>query len=94
LTTPDVATDLAPGAIPSPNIWHHPDVYELENRAVDRAGAQRAAAAMMAAVVNRDFSVVPLAGVSQIFGLRSGVDVGEPHPSAINQAWSTLSLSP
>jgi SAM-dependent methyltransferase len=31
--------DLAPGAIPSPNIWHHPDVYEVENRAVDRAGA-------------------------------------------------------
>ncbi|MGZ8735457.1 MAG: class I SAM-dependent methyltransferase [Acidimicrobiia bacterium] len=29
----------APGAIPSPNIWHHPDVYEIENRAVDRAGA-------------------------------------------------------
>ncbi|MEO7941933.1 MAG: class I SAM-dependent methyltransferase [Marmoricola sp.] len=31
--------DLSPGAIPSPNIWHHPDVYEIENRAVDRAGA-------------------------------------------------------
>ena len=27
------------GAIPSPNIWHHPQVYEIENRAVDRAGA-------------------------------------------------------
>jgi SAM-dependent methyltransferase len=33
------APDVSPGAIPSPNIWHHPDVYELENRAVDRAGA-------------------------------------------------------
>jgi ubiquinone/menaquinone biosynthesis C-methylase UbiE len=22
--------------VPSPNIWHHPEVYELENRAVDR----------------------------------------------------------
>jgi SAM-dependent methyltransferase len=31
--------ELAPGAIPSPNIWHHPDLYEVENRAVDRAGA-------------------------------------------------------
>ncbi len=31
--------ELSPGAIPSPNIWHHPSVYELENRAVDRAGA-------------------------------------------------------
>ena len=31
--------DLAPGAIPSPNIWNHPQVYEIENGAVDRAGA-------------------------------------------------------
>ncbi len=23
------------GAVPSPNIWHHPAVYELENRSVD-----------------------------------------------------------
>ncbi len=28
----------SPGAIASPNIWQHPDVYEIENRAVDRAG--------------------------------------------------------
>jgi len=33
-----------PGAVPSPNIWHHPEVYELENRAVDRE--QRIEAAM------------------------------------------------
>lgn len=32
------------GAIPSPNIWQHPEVYELENRAVDRD--QRIEAAM------------------------------------------------
>lgn len=31
--------EIVPGAIPSPNIWQHPDVYEIENRAVDRAGA-------------------------------------------------------
>ena len=31
--------DLSPDAIPSPNIWRHPGVYEIENRAVDRAGA-------------------------------------------------------
>lgn len=29
---------IAPGARPSPNIWEHPHVYELENRAVDRDG--------------------------------------------------------
>jgi SAM-dependent methyltransferase len=27
-----------PSAIPSPNIWESPEVYELENHAVDRAG--------------------------------------------------------
>lgn len=31
--------ELAEGAIPSPNIWRHPQVYEIENHAVDRAGA-------------------------------------------------------
>lgn len=30
-------------AIPSPNIWESPDVYELENRGVDRAGVVEAA---------------------------------------------------
>jgi SAM-dependent methyltransferase len=29
--------------IPSPNIWHHPDVYELENRGVDPGGVLEAA---------------------------------------------------
>ena len=23
------------GSVPSPNIWHHPETYELENRSVD-----------------------------------------------------------
>ena len=27
-----------PGAVPSPNIWHHPRVYEAENRGVDPEG--------------------------------------------------------
>jgi SAM-dependent methyltransferase len=31
------------GVIPSPNIWNSPDVYELENRAVDPDGAIEAA---------------------------------------------------
>ncbi|MEV5962922.1 class I SAM-dependent methyltransferase [Kribbella sp. NPDC051952] len=29
---------IAEGGIPSPNIWHHPKVYEIENRAVDPDG--------------------------------------------------------
>ena len=31
------------GVIPSPNIWRHPHVYELENRAVDPDGVIEAA---------------------------------------------------
>jgi len=31
------------GAIPSPNIWHHTEVYELENRSVDPEGRLEAA---------------------------------------------------
>ena len=30
-----MAADSLPGVIPSPNIWRSPDVYEVENRAVD-----------------------------------------------------------
>jgi SAM-dependent methyltransferase len=29
---------IAEGAVPSPNIWNHPEVYEVENRAVDPDG--------------------------------------------------------
>ncbi|MEV4081803.1 SAM-dependent methyltransferase, partial [Nonomuraea fuscirosea] len=34
---------IAKGAIPSPNIWNTPQIYELENRAVDPDGAADAA---------------------------------------------------
>ena len=34
---------LPAGAVPSPNIWRHPDVYELENLAVDPDGIIEAA---------------------------------------------------
>jgi len=37
-----VDTPLA-GSVPSPNIWHHPHVYELENRAADPEGRIEAA---------------------------------------------------
>lgn len=36
---------FAQGAIPSPNIWHTPQIYELENRAVDPEGRVEAAIA-------------------------------------------------
>jgi SAM-dependent methyltransferase len=33
-----VVSSASEGARPSPNIWHHPDVYEVENRAADPDG--------------------------------------------------------
>ncbi|MEU4508505.1 class I SAM-dependent methyltransferase [Nonomuraea wenchangensis] len=46
---------IARGAIPSPNIWNTPQVYELENRAVD---PERAADAAMRAVRSWDGATV------------------------------------
>jgi SAM-dependent methyltransferase len=35
--------EIAPGAVPSPNIWNTPQIYEIENRAVDPDGLLEAA---------------------------------------------------
>jgi ubiquinone/menaquinone biosynthesis C-methylase UbiE len=51
---PETSPDIAAGAIPSPNIWHHPQVYEVENRAVDRAGALPALMRSLASWQDRD----------------------------------------
>jgi peptide/nickel transport system substrate-binding protein len=61
--------------------------------ATSRDEVQRLAAAMTAVVVGRDFAVVPVASVFHIYGMRRGVELGERHPSAINQTWITLTPS-
>ena len=43
------------GAVPSPNIWHHPQTYEIENRAVDPDGAIEAAMRSVASWQDCDF---------------------------------------
>ena len=43
------------GAVPSPNIWHHPQTYEIENRAVDPAGAIETAMRSVASWDDRAF---------------------------------------
>ena len=48
-------SNVADGARPSPNIWHHTATYETENRAVDPDGAIEAA---MRAVMSWDGRVV------------------------------------
>lgn len=45
---------IAPGARPSPNIWHHTATYEVENRAVDPDGAIEAALRSVASWDGRD----------------------------------------
>jgi ABC-type transport system substrate-binding protein len=62
----------------------------LATSAVAREEVQRAAAAMTAMLVNREYAVVPVAGVFHVYGMRDGVDLGEPHPAAIHQTWVTL----
>ena len=42
------------GVVPSPNIWDHPETYELENRGVDRAGVLEAAMREVADWAGRD----------------------------------------
>jgi SAM-dependent methyltransferase len=42
------------GAIPSPNIWHHPETYELENRAFDPHGLVEQAMRRVADWAGRD----------------------------------------
>jgi len=61
--------------------------------ATTREEVQRAAVAMTAAVVNQDFSVIPLASVFHIYGMRAGVDLALPHPSSINQTWASLTVA-
>ncbi|MGN6574889.1 MAG: class I SAM-dependent methyltransferase [Nocardioides sp.] len=42
------------GAVPSPNIWHHPQTYEVENRAVDPDGLIESAMASVCSWAGRD----------------------------------------
>jgi SAM-dependent methyltransferase len=79
-----MATPL-PGSVPSPNIWHHTETYELENRSVDPDGVIEAAMrdVLGGGWVGRDFLDL---GCGTGFhlprwadGARSVVGV-EPHP--------------
>jgi SAM-dependent methyltransferase len=78
-----------PGVVPSPNIWHHPATYELENRSVDPGGLIESAMREVTDWAGRD--VVDI-GCGTGFHLprfartaRSVVGV-EPHPPLVTLA--------
>jgi len=77
------------GVIPSPNIWRHPEVYEMENRAVDPDGSIEAA---MRSVRNWRGGVVLDVGCGSGFHLpRFAADAArvigvEPHPPLVDLA--------
>ncbi len=80
---------IVDGAVPSPNIWNAPQVYEIENRAADPDGRIEAA---MAAVRPWNGATVLDIGCGTGFHLprfaeRAGRVVGvEPHPGLARQA--------
>jgi SAM-dependent methyltransferase len=81
------------GTIPSPNIWEHPDVYELENSGVDPDGAIWAA--MRAVAGWRGRRVLDLGCGSgyhlPFLALEAAQVVGvEPHPPLVSRAQARL----
>ncbi len=77
---------VAPGARPSPNIWHHPATYEIENRAVDPDGLIEAAMTAQASWAGRAVLDV---GCGTGFHLPRFADTAasvvgiEPHPDLV-----------
>lgn len=85
------------GVIPSPNIWKHPDVYELENLGVDPDGVIEAA---MAEIHDwRDQRVLDI-GCGSGFHLprfavaAAGVVGVEPHPPLVRAAATRVARLP
>jgi SAM-dependent methyltransferase len=79
----------AGGVLPSPNIWRHPDVYELENRAVDPDGEIEAA--MRAVRDWRDGTLLDIGCGSGFHLPRFAADAArvvgvEPHPPLVELA--------
>lgn len=78
----------SPGAVPSPNIWHHTATYEIENRAVDPERRIEAAMLRLGSWEGRDlldvgcgtgFHLPRWAGEEGFPAARSVVGI-EPHP--------------
>jgi peptide/nickel transport system substrate-binding protein len=77
---------FAPGAAFDEFIGQCRSATEIE-------AVQEAAAGAMQVVIDDEFVVLPLAGTRQIYGLSSRVQGLDPHPSGLNQRWTTVSLT-
>jgi peptide/nickel transport system substrate-binding protein len=54
---------------------------------------QAAASGAMRVVIDEEFVVLPLAGTRQIYGVSPKVQGFEPHPSRLNQRWTSLAAA-
>lgn len=89
--------DQAPEAIPSPNIWHWPEVYEAENHAQDSGGA-----IWRALREQRDWSGLDVLDIGcgdgfhlPMFASRAGSVIGvEPHPPLVARARERVAAVP
>ncbi len=63
---------------------------EQAGSAQTRPEVQKASADMMKELIDTDYIVIPLAGIYRLYGMKSGVNLGDPHPSQTNQLWLSL----
>lgn len=59
----------------------------------DRDSAQRKAAEAMHVLIDDEVAAIPLAGIYRIYAMSNRIRGFDPHPSRINQAWNTVSMS-
>ena len=83
-------------AIPSPNIWDHPAIYEIENRAVDPDGLLLAAMQRIHPLAGADVldlgcgSGFHLPVFAALVGPSGSVTGVEPHPPLVAAAQSRV----
>ncbi len=85
------------GAIPSPNIWHHPGTYELENRAFDPDGLVEQAMRDVADWAGRDVLDVGCGSgfhLPRFAATARSVTGVEPHPPLVTLARRRTARSP